>query len=161
MGYRDTLISPFFFRGIQGLDHLPPAEKLANKVVLNNSQLANTENVERLYQLANEVMERTNCYTKAQRILARVIAGHKASLPAGSESFKEVLRAEPTVDRLRRAADLMLLVAAWEVAPSILKLTTLGPVNKKGPPCVHCHDRKTETRRCSSCKVARYCSTPC
>ena len=117
--------------------------------------------MERLYQLANEVMERTNCYTKAQRILARVIAGHKASLPAGSESFKEVLRAEPTVDRLRRAADLMLLVAAWEVAPSILKLTTLGPVDKKGPPCVRCHDRKTETRRCSSCKVARYCSTPC
>ena len=30
------------FRGIQGLDHLPPAEKLVNKVVLYNSQLTNT-----------------------------------------------------------------------------------------------------------------------
>ena len=49
----------------------------------------------------------------------------------GSETFKEVLRAEPTVDRLKKAADLMLLVAAWEVAPSIPKLTTLGPIYKK------------------------------
>ena len=52
---------------------------LANKVALNNSQLANTENMEKLYQLANEVMERTNCYMKARRILARVMAGHKES----------------------------------------------------------------------------------
>ena len=78
------------------------------------------------------MINRTNCYQKARRILARVIAGHKVSLPVGSESFKEVLRAEPTVDCLRKAADLMLLVAAWEVTPSIPKLTTLGPVYKKG-----------------------------
>ena len=70
-----------------------------------------------MYQLANEVMERTNNYTKARRILATVMAGHKVSLPVGSKSFKEALRAEPTVDRLRRAADLMLLVAAWEGRP--------------------------------------------
>ena len=53
-------------------------------------------------------------------------------LPVRSEYFKEALRAEPTVDRLRRAADLMLLVAAWEVAPLVPKLTTLSPVYRKG-----------------------------
>lgn len=161
LGIQGHVNQPLSFPGIQGLDHLPPDKKLITKVVLNNSQLTNTENVQRLYQLANEVMERTNCYKKAQRILARVMAGHKMSLPVRSKFFKEVLRAEPTVDCLRRAADLMLLVAAWEVAPSISKLTTLGPIYKRGPLCVHCHDRKTEIRCCSSCKVARYCSTPC
>merc|ERR1711951_288074 len=79
------------FRGIQGLDHLPPTKELAVKDVLNNIRFTNAENVERLYKLANEVMERTNDYTKARRILARVMVGHKVYLPVGSESFRKAL----------------------------------------------------------------------
>ena len=44
----------------------------------------------------------------------------------------QALKNEPTVDFLKKAKDLMLLVAAWEVTPYISKLTTLGPLYKKG-----------------------------
>ena len=71
----------------------------------------------KLYEIVNTVTSRTNDYQKARRILARVLAGHKESLPVKSEAFREVLSAEPTVDRLKKAEDLMLLVAAWEVTP--------------------------------------------
>ena len=44
----------------------------------------------------------------------------------------QALKNEPTVDLLKKAKDLMLLVAAWEVTPYISKLTTLGPTYEKG-----------------------------
>ena len=91
----------------------------AIKDVPPNNKISNMRNVDRLYKLVNTVTSRTNDYPKARRILARVLAGHKESLPVKSESFREVLSTEPAVDRLRKAADLMLLVAACKVTPYI------------------------------------------
>ena len=85
-----------------------------------------------LYKIVDSVTSRTNNYKKARRILARILGGHKKSLPVSSEAFKEALSAEPTVDRLKKAEDLMMLVAAWEVTPYISKLTTLGPTYQQG-----------------------------
>ena len=68
------------------------------------------------------------------------MAGHKVFLPVKGESLKKVLKAEPTIDRLRRTADLMLLVAVWEVTPLIPNVTTLSPFYKKGAwVCQNCN----------------------
>ena len=105
----------------------------ADKDVPPNIKLS--ENVVKLYEIVYTLTSRTNNYQKARRILARILGGHKKSLPVSSEAFKRALSDEPTVDRLKRAEDLTMLVAAWEVTPYISKLTTLGPVYQQGVWC--------------------------
>ena len=61
-------------------------------------------------------MARTNSYKKARRVLARILAAHKKSIPVGSEDMMKALEEEPTVSLLNKARDLMLMVSAWEVA---------------------------------------------
>ena len=97
-----------------------------------NIKLSDMPNVTKLYEIVNTVMSRTNSYQKARRVLARVLGAHKKSLPVNSEEFMQALKNEPTVDFLKKAKDLMLLVAAWEVTPYISKLPTLGPIYRKG-----------------------------
>ena len=97
-----------------------------------NIKLSDMPNVTKLYEIVNTVMSRTNSYHKARRVLARVLGAHKKSLPVNSDEFMQALKNEPTVDFLKKAKDLMLLVAAWEVTPYISKLKTLGPIYRKG-----------------------------
>ena len=77
-------------------------------------------------------MLRTNKYEKAQRVLARILAAHKKSIPVGGESMMKALKMEPTVTLLNKARDLMLVVSAWEVTPLVPKLESLGPVYERG-----------------------------
>ena len=46
--------------------------------------------------------------------------------------MKEALNDEPTVNLLKKAQDLMLMVAAWEVTSQVPKLITLVPVYEHG-----------------------------
>ena len=77
-------------------------------------------------------MLRTSKYEKARRVVARILAAHKESMPAGSENMKKALQVEPTVNLLNKARDLMLVVSAWEVTPLVPKLESLGPVYERG-----------------------------
>ena len=90
------------------------------------------ENVLRLREILNSVMLYTNKYEKARRIVARILAAHKKSTPVGGEKMKEALQAEPTVNLLNKARDLMFMVSSWEVTPLVPKLENLGPVYNKG-----------------------------
>merc|ERR1711888_15945 len=80
------------------------------------------ENVVRLREILNSVMLYTNEYEKARRIVARILAAHKKSVPVGGEEMKKALQVEPTVNLLNKARDLMLVVSAWEVTPLVPKL---------------------------------------
>merc|ERR1712239_63288 len=90
------------------------------------------ENIVRLRERLNSVMLKTNKYEKARRIIARILAAHKKSIPVGGEEMKKALQVEPTVNLLNKARDLMLVVSAWEVTPLVPKLENLGPVYNKG-----------------------------
>merc|ERR1712121_528773 len=90
------------------------------------------KNLNRLREILNSAMLRTNKYEKARRVVARILAAHKKSIPVGGEDVKRALQVEPTVDLLNKARDLMFVVSAWEVTPLVPKLESLGPVNEKG-----------------------------
>ena len=67
-----------------------------------------SENMSKLREIVYSVMERTNSYEKARRVLVRILAAHKKSIPVGSESMTKALEMEPTVTLLNKARDLML-----------------------------------------------------
>merc|ERR1712120_68975 len=90
------------------------------------------KNLNRLREILNSAMLRTNKYEKARRVVARILAAHKKSIPVGGEDVKRALQVEPTVDLLNKARDLMFMVSAWEVTPLVPKLENLGPVYEKG-----------------------------
>ena len=90
------------------------------------------KNMYRLREIINSIMLRTNKYEKARRVVARILAAHKTSIPVGGEDIKKALQMEPSVDLLNKARDLMLVVSAWEVTPFVPKLESLGPVYEKG-----------------------------
>merc|ERR1712082_565561 len=100
--------------------------------VTQKNRFFQPENVRKLREILNSVMLRTNKYEKAQRIVARILAAHKKSTPVGGEKMKEALQAEPTVNLLNKARDLMFMVSSCEVTPLIPKLENLGPVYNKG-----------------------------
>ena len=78
----------------------------AVKDVPPNIKLSKVKNVVELYKIVDSVTSRTNNYKKARRILARILAGHKKTLPVGSEAFTRALQDEPTVDLLKKAEDM-------------------------------------------------------
>merc|ERR1712120_18921 len=90
------------------------------------------KNVNRLREILNSVMLRTNKYEKARRVVARILAAHKKSIPVGGEDIKKALQVEPTVNLLNKARDLMMVVSALDVTPHVPKLENLGPVYEKG-----------------------------
>ena len=61
------------------------------------------KNVNRLREIINSVMLRTNKYEKARRVVARILAAHKKSIPVGGEDVKKALQVEPTVNLLIKA----------------------------------------------------------
>merc|ERR1711895_285402 len=90
------------------------------------------KNLNRLREILNSAMLRTNKYEKARRVVARILAAHKKSIPVGGEDIKKALQVEPTVNLLNKARDLIFMVSAWEVTPLVPKLESLGPVYEKG-----------------------------
>merc|ERR1711867_357778 len=84
------------------------------------------KNLDRLREILNSAMLRTNKYEKARRVVARILAAHKKSIPVGGEDVKRALQVEPTVDLLNKARDLMFMVSAREVTPLVHKLESLG-----------------------------------